>query len=274
MKHTKKRALLSAVAMLIVSAVVLSGATFAWFTAGNQANITGISASVGTSSSLQVSPDNGTSWFSNLVQSDFPAASDATHFTSQLTAISFDPATGLWWNGAFAQSSQNFTSTSAADTLAGLGGKVVKFTFLIRSTSKVTVSYNGSTLSGTANNAVYSLMKIGAAADNAADATPIILKNGADAYYPINAAGNAKDSNGNYIIDTADTPKDDIISSNAASVVLFGNVANTFTLDAGQVKQIIVYMWLEGQDANCFIGSGGVSDSASIALNFIATPRA
>ncbi len=270
MKHTKKRALLSAVAMLIVSAVVLSSATFAWFTAGNQATITGIGASVGTSSSLQVSSDEGTSWKSALIPADFGKADD--YFPGQLVAVSTAAAASTsFFNGSFTENSDLFTSSSATDSVADLGGKLVKFTFLIRATSNVTVSYTTSSLTGNAVPAVYTMMKIGAAADNAAAATPVVLKAAGDSYYPVNTAGTAHDTNGNFIIDSADSPLPTIIGSSTVSATPFSSAA-TFGLTANAAKQVIVFMWLEGNDAQCFVGTGGVVDSASLGLTFTATP--
>lgn len=64
-KTMKKSALLSSVAMLIVSAIVLTSATYAWFSASNTAQITNISTSVQTSTGLLISTDNAT-WGSEI----------------------------------------------------------------------------------------------------------------------------------------------------------------------------------------------------------------
>ncbi len=64
-KTMRKSALLSSVAMLIVSAIVLTSATYAWFSASTQANVTGIEATVETSTGILISTD-GSSWKTNI----------------------------------------------------------------------------------------------------------------------------------------------------------------------------------------------------------------
>lgn len=53
----KKRSLIAAIAMLVVSAIVLTSATFAWFSMGNFVDVTSFDAAVSKSDGLMISAD-------------------------------------------------------------------------------------------------------------------------------------------------------------------------------------------------------------------------
>lgn len=69
-KTMRKSALLSSVAMLIVSAIVLTSATYAWFSASDKAEVTGIQAEVTATSGLLISLDEGDSWGTSFTADD------------------------------------------------------------------------------------------------------------------------------------------------------------------------------------------------------------
>lgn len=67
MKKTfKKRAFISAIAMLVVSAIVLTSATFAWFSMSKQATIDEMNLSVTAPEGIQISA-NAKAWTSKLI---------------------------------------------------------------------------------------------------------------------------------------------------------------------------------------------------------------
>ncbi len=264
---TKKRALLSAIAMLVVSAVVLSSATFAWFVAGDNANINTIAANVATSSSIQISADK-VSWTATLnaadmtqAQVDFPALGLDNSFPALLSAVSFN-ALGdrAIYDGAL-ENNKAFTATGVADQAT----KLVKFTFWIRSGEDASIVYTTSTLTGAANNAVYSAVQIGdAGADNAASKTPVVFVGTTNSYTPIGAATNGTDTDNNGIMNGAEFPT----YGTPVTGTLFA-AATPMGMTAMAERQVIVYMWLEGQDANTKLGTNGTSGQAQLALNFI-----
>lgn len=70
MSKTFRRAAMSTICMLIVAVMSLTGATYAWFTAGDYATVSGMKINVDVASGgVEVSGDNGTTWGNTLVLS-------------------------------------------------------------------------------------------------------------------------------------------------------------------------------------------------------------
>ena len=66
MKNTMRKAMLSTIAMLVVAVMSLTGVTYAWFTAGDYATVTGMTMNVATAAGgVEVSADNAT-WANNV----------------------------------------------------------------------------------------------------------------------------------------------------------------------------------------------------------------
>lgn len=64
-KTIKKRAFVSAIAMLIVSAIVLTSSTFAWFSMSKQATVDSMDLTVSSPEGIQISA-NASAWTANL----------------------------------------------------------------------------------------------------------------------------------------------------------------------------------------------------------------
>lgn len=266
MNKTKKRALLSAIAMLVVSAVVLSSATFAWFVAGDQANISSISANVATSSSIQISADKD-NWTATLAQADMEAVPVGivpdNSFPTMLTAISTPATAAMPFFTGELLNTKAFTSTSAS--AAVIASSLVKFTFWIRSGENANAAFTNSTLTGTAINATYVAMQIGdSGVDNAATKAPVVFVGTSNSYVPINGATTGTDTNGNAILESGEFTA---LGTTVTGTLFAG--ASQIALTAMTERQVIVYMWLEGNDANCKLGTGGTSGSAALALDFV-----
>jgi hypothetical protein len=267
MNKTKKRALLSAIAMLVVSAVVLSSATFAWFVAGDAANINTISANVATSSSIQVSADKD-SWSATLNQSDMEAVPVGivpdNSFPAMLTAISTPATASMPFFKGELLNTKAFTSSSAS--AGDIAASLVKFTFWIRSGADAAAAFTTSTLIGSAINATYVAIQIGdSGVDNAGTKTPTVFVGTANSYVPIIGAAAGTDTDGNGIMNGAG--EFGSLGTTVTGTAFAG--ATQIALTSMTEKQIIVYMWLEGNDANCKLGTGGTSGSAALALNFV-----
>lgn len=69
-KTIKKRAFVSAIAMLIVSAIVLTSSTFAWFSMSKQATIEQMDLTVSAPEGIQISA-NASAWTASLTNDDF-----------------------------------------------------------------------------------------------------------------------------------------------------------------------------------------------------------
>ena len=66
MKNTiKKRAFVSAIAMLIVSAIVLTSSTFAWFSMSKEAEVQSMDLTVSSPEGIQISA-NASAWTASL----------------------------------------------------------------------------------------------------------------------------------------------------------------------------------------------------------------
>ena len=68
MKKTLK--LIPAIAMLLISAVMLSTATFAWFSMNNRVTVTGMTLTTKVSSNLLISADNVEANFANTLEQE------------------------------------------------------------------------------------------------------------------------------------------------------------------------------------------------------------
>jgi len=137
MKRNKSRAVVSAVAMLVVSAIALSSATYAWFSAGTQVSVQQVSASIGNNDgSLLISADN--TLFDYEVTTDdllgysaniFPMVS-GTEVTDggTFTPVSINPTTGSVVAGSIDGTTHIFSSSAAT-------GGYVKYSFWLKATT-------------------------------------------------------------------------------------------------------------------------------------------
>jgi hypothetical protein len=87
----KKRSLLAAVAMLIVSALVLTSATYAWFNVGGDATIKATRGSVmQAGTGIRLKTDSGMDWNSTLLPQNFTYSGSNSSFVQHWTAT-WDP---------------------------------------------------------------------------------------------------------------------------------------------------------------------------------------
>ena len=76
-KTIKKRAFVSAIAMLIVSAIVLTSSTFAWFSMSKQATVDSMDLTVSSPEGIQISA-NASAWTANLTIDEIFNTDDKT----------------------------------------------------------------------------------------------------------------------------------------------------------------------------------------------------
>lgn len=260
MKHTKKRALLSAVVMLVVSAIALSSATYAWFSAGTQVAVQQVAASIGNNDgSLLISADN-TLYDYEVTTADllgyaaniFPTVS-GTEVTDggTFTPVSINPLTGSVIGGSIDGTSHIFTSAAAT-------GGYVKYSFWL----KATTAMPNVTVTPTFTRGqpfVY-------AAIVPASGSPVVLGTAADSYFPVIKTGISKlDVNSNDIYDVPDSPA---VGDLGAQVTASGTDTDvTVSLAANTAYKLDVYVWAEGNDADC---SGPVSSQvASLSFTIV-----
>jgi hypothetical protein len=128
----KKRSLIASIAMLLVSAIVLSTSTYAWFSAGAAVSVEKITASVqNTDGSLQVSATGAAdSWGDILEQSTIEALFASTQEgaadfikPTNLIPITVNPGTATSTNGVYEGNFYTRTGTFSSELFDDNGDK-------------------------------------------------------------------------------------------------------------------------------------------------------
>ena len=257
----KKRSLVAALAMLVVSAIVLTSSTYAWFAASNTATISGVSATTGNSAgSIYISAD-GSNWATSLTQANFVGVG-TNSFPGEggsLTPVSFDKDGNAWYTGTFGQADGSATSTleSKVATSQDLMGNYIKFTVYMYAEVACTVTVTP-TFTDTSK---YCYAAFGQGTDYT------IIGAVGNGYTPIGSAGTANDSTipADGIIDAAEAGAGTLTLGNAVEVGANQTLTYEFTADqVGETGQVSfdVYVWAEGQDADCF----GIVDAKTVGL--------
>jgi hypothetical protein len=242
----KKRSLVAAVAMLIVSAVLLTSATYAWFAGGAIASVQKATATVeGGAGNVQVSHNATTGWDNEVTLAEL----GLTNATS-LTPIDVVPGQD---GDHFTVYGCSYDGTSFAASESTLDGNALVYTWYVRSVDvKDTTKKIGVTVAfdpGTSSNYVYGAVCV----DNEA---PMIYSALNDSYNPFGGASLTATENAtvrNGIVNTGDNS--DTIDGSLGSTVSASANATNLKLDltaAGAYHTIKCVVWAEGQDASCF----------------------
>lgn len=253
----KKRSLFAAVAMLIVSAIVLTSATYAWFAASAQATMDSISATIKNDQGgillstdkllYPTEPGQEPVWKTELHADDF------TGLPEKLTPVSCTPNTPK--NGELrikggSLTGQAFTCPSEDPASSSYISYKVYVKAQVGGTLNVTKYLDFGGL-----NFIYAYVSVwDDATTPAVVGTPVLLSNNSDNYTPIKSAGSATDNNGNGIIETGETGAGTVLDNNdvdSTKWLATTKVVNGVHMDAGDILAIQVYVWAEGQDAQC-----------------------
>lgn len=228
MKHTKKHAILSAVSMLVVSAIALSSATFAWFSSGNSVGVNEVSAQVSNSDGSILISANQTTWKTQLDNQDLVDAG-----TNILPPALVPVSLTLDKAQAIAGSITDGTFTAAGLSTSGY----IKYTAYLKATVACTATITPSFAS-----------TAGFVYGGVTRATDQVLLNAAGrSYYPIDSGTlTATDTSANDIIDPSEAPTG---LGDEQTATASGTIVITMTPDT--VYSFTVYVWAEGQDALC-----------------------
>ncbi len=233
MKHTQKRAILAAIAMLVVSAVALSSATFAWFSAGDSVNVADVGASVSNSTGSILISKNNADWVTSLTATDL-ATVGTNLLPTQLIPVSVTPSTSGAQVVAANIEDGVFTATGLAS------GGFIKYVVYVKATVDCTATVTPTFAAGAAGTFCYGMVEH--------SASTLVLNPAARTYYPIeDDALTCSDNNpANDIVDAAEsaTGLGDVVTS-----VATGNISLTLTADVSQL--LTIYVWAEGQDSTC-----------------------
>lgn len=284
----KKRSLVAAIAMLVVSAIVLTSSTYAWFSASNSASVGNITASVSNANgtitlaaigtnAVNTAPTVSlarTNW--TIPQNVKPVSmslggSTPSLATPNFNKVSFDGVTFSSFAGAAG-------GTAAVDTNGNSTDDYIMYQFTVNhknaSTNAATVScditYGGN------GSYTYGLVVVDSA--TASEDTAELFGN--DSYYPLlGLTSNVTENTGtpNSIVDTADTYVGGSTTVTAvdlaATAVSASQTTKTLTWNSpagtaasGTTWTVTVYIWAEGQDADCT--GTAPADSGSFEFDF------
>lgn len=252
-KSMKKRSLLSAVAMLVVSAIVLTSATYAWFSMSNTAKVENLEVKVAAQSGLELSLNN-MDWFSTITEEHFESVKGL-----DLSALNFAPVDAL-----LGESSLDFRKGSLADDVITMGVATANADYLdfelnLRVGKPGTVEFTqGASVSSITG---LNTATIAYASITDTKGTKIYAADSNGAYNAIKS-GVTSTQAVNGIAQTAAHVTPTTIQSE-----LIDSHELVFT-DAG-TQSITVRLWIEGQDADCQGSYSGGTVGINLLLNFI-----
>jgi len=273
----KKRSLVSAIAMLVVSAIVLTSATFAWFATGNKATVETINAKVTNADGSILLSADGQSWDSTLTVAQLDAQ-DTNIFPAQkvtegegtaaVEKYSLSPVS-LSSDGKVTSGTVTTTDDGRYFKVENVGDKYIKFTVFVKSDgSDCDVNLNATL----ANSEAYTF----AAIEYNGEFT--VLGEANSTYKPLltevteGSTLQTKETTADYVVDAdeAAAATGGTMSLGSDVTAAGKTVTKKITLDTTEatgnnVKEIVFYMWAEGQHADC---NGNTTDSPNLTLNY------
>lgn len=293
MKKTfKKRAFISAIAMLIVSAIVLTSATYAWFSMAKRVEVESMELNVTSPEGIQISA-NTSAFTTKLTVDDIKGAS-STRFTAYEGNINNVPETVKPSSSTFATSGflpkffdGSINDQGKMDVYAreDVGSGFVAFDLFIKVKAATTVKFGSSTVTCDANTELptamrIALVKCGTVAEKADAATiksvlpgnalgsKVIYEPDASLHTAAATALGASGVMETKGIQTAglniatNKPFTNTISGAAINATI-ATVAKDAKIDVNAgITRMRVYMWMEGNDVDC------ANDVAGATINF------
>ena len=227
----KKRALISAIAMLVVSAIVLTSATFAWFSMGQKVTVEQFKANVSEADGLLISAYEDKDFNTSVSLKDIRDAKDADlSIPNEGSKISPVSSNGKGTFIAGYLDDQHDLQTSEAED-----GSYYKIPLYIKyyGTETATIALDGTTV-GT-----------GDKESNAYKAVRIATSEASYVFAP----NSETNETFKYVakVDGSEETLSNVVTS--AEGVDGNNLM--FKLEPGKTTKIIVYVWLEGTDPQC-----------------------
>lgn len=249
----KKRSLVAAVAMLLVSALVLTSATFAWFAKGNAATVTTMTTTVSNNDgALLVAAKNADGfWKTSIAAEDFI---NAGTFSGTATNNALKPvdmklatltSTPAWYGCSF----DGYEYNGAA----AVGDEYITYTWYIKSDKAGTIDLVPSFNAGTGAGFVYGLVIV--------NGTAHIYGTTSDSYVPfddVNVKATEAAGGTAGVVDAAEVTQGALASTYASTVTNDASIQISAT--AGQAYSVECYIWAEGQDSGC---TGAVSNTGA-----------
>lgn len=261
--NAKKRMLISSVAMLLVAMIALGTATFAWFTSSTEAYADGMYVRTTKVSNLQVSSKLDTDWRTHVAYGVGTSAAN-----QKIMPIS--TANGTDWYYASADDGNAFDAKTATKLTAGIGDDTnyndYYFADQLNIKNSGQVACNGVTITITGLTGDYSRVAIVPVTEaGGSTIKPIDGKNNWTDYIIATTEDEYNAANGTALKiedeTSTDNPKPWIPNASAvvsvtpktSTTITVGNMA------ADEVRYFNVYVWFEGQDADCKNANSGQS---------------
>ncbi|MBQ7044230.1 MAG: hypothetical protein IJN78_06445 [Clostridia bacterium] len=307
MKNTlRKRTFISAIAMLLVSAIVLTSSTFAWFSMAKRVEVEKMQLNITSPDGVQISA-NTDAFTTTLTMADFVDSEATTrwkaytghtnHFPELLRPSSSNLEVSRSLPKFFEGSISDTGILSIKQAEDTTGGYVV-FDLFVKVGKNETVWWNESTVTCEANPEVETAMRIGlvncgvveekATSDVISSTLPVAATNNRSVMYEIDSTNHTAASGFSagatvdklYIWaerDNASMPAGKTYTNDAyAARALSSNVALAteknvddvaYINAAAGINRIRVYLWMEGNDVDCANDVAG----ATIDFNLVLT---
>lgn len=243
-KTMRKSALLSSVAMLLVSCIVLTSATYAWFAAAKKVTVDTLSASVQKASGLQISAwkDDLTKYGNNVSMTDLSNAGESKLLNEGDVIKPVTTAdTTAFVTGEF-DDNNNITFATAPD------GSYYKIRVYLKAAEGMTVDMAKTTISFENGISVNPMNAFKAAVvvsgAETGNGTTFVTFDAHTSWTGTNATG------GSYTKDGANGNANITGGTTVTAVEGFAAVP-AFKLVADTAATVDVFVWLEGQDPDC-----------------------
>lgn len=233
----KKRSLVAAIAMLVVSAIVLTSATFAWFTMGKTVSVEQFSASVSEADGLLISAYQNKDFNTSVSLDAIREAADSQLKAPAATAvISPVSSNGVTTSGVKSFVEGYINESSQLVTATATDGSYYQLPVYIKysGTEDATIKLTGTTVTagtGSKGTSAYKAVRI------ATDKADYIFAPNSDSGETFSC------------VTTTGTGVSATSITNVATAADSNNLS--FTLAAGSTTKILVYVWLEGTDSLC-----------------------
>lgn len=232
MKTTsRKRLLVSSVAMLLVAMLALGTATYAWFTSNTTATASGINVKTIKSSELQIS------------KSDKAWGTQIDYGVANKTFIPASTANGTAWFTANAEDRTSFEKPVDEQFSSITDGANYYFAeqLNVRNAGQADVENVTISISGINNDYIrVAVVEANDSGLGTGDFTTSVYDNAGAAYDAASAADSTTE-----------------ITPSTNYTINVGTLAGGETADAGEAKYYNIYVWFEGQDQQCVDSNAG-----------------
>lgn len=251
-KTMRKSALLSSVAMLIVSAIVLTSATYAWFSTARTVNVTDLEIGVNADTGLLVSVQNGAdgTWLNTVSFKDGVAVQGRDDLNGYAIPTKFNPvssATGASWvKGSYELAESKLSLDAAGD---GVDFVAVPFwvTGPVSQTVYISVKFASADGSKVTSEDALKCVRFALADASGNFINGQVVADAAGSYTGTSATGKLEGAAGDAYTVTGSTVNT-VAQGNDAFTIKLGDTVSTTNAD-----KYVAYIWLEGNDEDCIL---------------------